>query len=177
MTEANAAADPGSSATPRLGEVPHRDEGASEDARPWSVYAIAGVAAFVSIVVSGSALAGYHALFGHKEKIGMVDIAGILETSEAMFTEILAKPNVTDADREAAYTLVRQTGPRLEAALSEVQAACGCLLLAKAAVVGAGAIDYTPQVKASIGIDKVDLGAVQGRIRDAMSSTKKEGKQ
>lgn len=148
-----------------------------DDNKPMSVYAIAGIAAFVSVIVSVSAMAGYHALFAQKQKIGMVDIAGILETSEVVFTEMLSRGRVSDVDRQAAYDLVRETGPKLDAAIAELQHTCDCVLMTKAAVVGAGAIDYTPQVKAKLGIDKVDVKALQARIRDVMQGKKKEGQE
>ena len=148
-----------------------------DDNKPMSIYALAGVAAFVSIIVSVSVMAGYHALFAQKQKIGMVDIAGILETSEVVFTEMLSRDRVSDVDRQAAYDLVKETGPKLDAAITELQHTCDCVLMTKAAVVGAGAIDYTPQVKAKLGIDKVDVKALQERIRDAMQGKQKGGQE
>lgn len=148
-----------------------------DDPKPLSVYAVAGIAAFVSLIVAISSMAGYHALFGQKQKVGVVDIVGILETSEVMFTEMLSRGRVSDDDRQAAYDMVRQTGPKLDAAIAELQRSCDCVLMTKAAVVGSGAIDYTPQVKATLGIDKVDVKALQTRIRDAMQGKKKEGQE
>lgn len=174
-----ASIDPPAAVGAETTQVTEATSTSDDNSKPMSVYAIAGIAAFVSVVVSVSAIAGYHTLFGQKQKIGMVDIAGILETSEVMFTEMLSRGRVSDTDRQAAYELVRETGPKLDAAIAELQHTCDCVLMTKAAVVGAGAIDYTPQVKAALGLDKVDVKALQARIRDAMQGQgkKKDGEE
>jgi hypothetical protein len=143
-----------------------------DDSKQLSVYGVAIVSAFVCLVVCVSILAVYHSIFSQKQKIGMVDIAGILETSELMFTDMLTKPNVNDVDRQSAYDMVKQTGPRLDAAISELQRSCDCLLVTKAAVIGNAAIDYTLQVKAMMGIDKVDVKSIQARVRDVINTKK-----
>lgn len=150
-------------------------EPGEEEAKPLSVYAIAGIALFISLIVSLSVAAGYNAIFGQKTRIGVVDIAGVLETSELVFTEMLSGDNVSDADREAAYELVRETGPKLDAAIVELQNACECVLLTKAAVIGSEAIDYTPQIKAKLGIDKADVKELQASIRRSMKAKESKG--
>lgn len=140
-----------------------------EEGKGLSIYAIAGIAVFVSMMISLSLLAGYHTFFAKKTKVGMVDIASILETSELVFTEMLSGERVTDADREAAFELVRQTGPKLDAAIAELQASCECVLLTKAAVIGSEPIDYTPLVKTKLGIDTVDTKSLQERIRKSLN--------
>ncbi len=139
-----------------------------ESGRGVSLYIIAAVSAFIALVISVSAIAIYHARFSDQQKIGMVDIAGILEISEVVFTDMLAKPNLTDSDRNDAYDLVRETGPKLDAAIADLQAKCHCLLMTKAAVVGYGAIDYTSEIKTALGLHKVDVKAMQERIKASM---------
>jgi len=151
---------------------PANPDDSGAEVRPLSVYTVAAIAVFVSLVISIAALAGYHGFFANKQRIGIVDITGILETSELIFTEklsALSGDKVTDADRESAYDLVRDTGNKLDAALTQIQNTCNCVLMTKAAVIGNGAIDFTPQVKAALGIDKVDVQALQERVRNAIA--------
>lgn len=151
------------------------DAQVESDAGRISLYGIAGVAAFVSLVVGSSLLAGYHAIVAPSNKFAMVDVAGVLETKEVVFTEIITKPGVSDQDRAAAYEMVRQTGPQLDAALGELQKECDCIILAKAAVVGDGAVDLTPRLRARLGIEHVDVKAIQSTIRARMAPEGKEG--
>lgn len=127
------------------------------------------VSALTSALVCGSMLGAYHWM-QKKSQIGVVDVASILETSELMFTEMLTKPDVSDKDRANAYDLVKQTGPKVQAALAQIQSECNCVLLTKAAVVAGNTSDFTPQAKAILGLDTVDTQAIKARLKDSMAA-------
>jgi len=127
------------------------------------------VSALTSALVCGSMLGGYHWM-QKKSQIGVVDVASILETSELMFTEMLTKPDVSDKDRANAYDLVKQTGPKVQAAIAQIQSECNCVLLTKAAVVAGHTTDFTPQAKAILGLDTVDTQAIKARLKDSMAA-------
>jgi len=124
----------------------------------------------LAALVSCTSIAVYHVAFAPRVKMATIDLATVLEASEVLFTEIVAKPGATDADRAAAYELVRQTGPKLDAAIGALQARCGCVLLARPAVIGSGSIDLTADLKAIMGLDRVDLDASKARLK-ALSTT------
>jgi len=127
------------------------------------------VSALTSALVCGSMLGAYHWM-QKKTQIGLVDVASILETSELMFTEMLTKPDVSDKDRANAYDLVKQTGPKVQAALAQIQSECNCVLLTKAAVVAGNTNDFTAQAKAILGLDTVDTQAIKARLKESMAA-------
>ena len=69
-----------------------------------------------------------------------------------------------------AYELVKQTGPKVEAAIAQIQSECDCVVLTKAAVVAGNARDFTGQAKSLLGLDAVDAQAIRARVKDAMAS-------
>lgn len=127
------------------------------------------VSALTSALVCGSMLGAYHWM-QKKSQIGVVDVASILETSELMFTEMLTKPDVSDKDRANAYDLVKQTGPKVQAAIAQIQSECNCVLLTKAAVVAGNTSDFTSQAKAILGLDTVDTQAIKARLKESMAA-------
>lgn len=130
-----------------------------------SLYGQAALSGVVALIVSIVVLATYH-LFTHaRSKPGMVDVASLLEMNELMFTERISKPGISEADKEQALEMVRQTAPKIEAAVFDIQRECNCLLLTKPAVVGDTAIDYTPRIRKALGFDNVDPALIQARIR------------
>ena len=155
-------------ATPQAGDeqddaLPLQASGSSR------VLKTALVSALTSAIVCGSVLGAYHWM-QKKTQIGVVDVASILESSELMFTDMLTKPDVSDRDRAAAYDLVRQTGPKVEAAIAQIQSACNCVVLTKAAVVAGNTTDYTAQAKRLLGLDGVDAQMIKARLKDSMAS-------
>ena len=137
--------------------------------KPLSVLMVAGISAFVALVVLVAGLAMYHSFFAQRTKVGVVDIPGILEISELIFTDQLSQPNLTDADRAKAYELVKDTGTKIQASMDEILETCGCVLMTKAAVIGGTSIDYTGEVKKSLGSDNVDVRVLQQRMMDIMT--------
>lgn len=133
--------------------------------RPRFAIPTLAVTAAVATLVSCTTILVYHLVFASRMKVATIDLAPVLEASEVLFTEIVAKPGATDADRAAAYELVRQTGPKLDAAIGALQARCGCVLLARPAVIGNGSADLTMDLKVMMGVDHVDLDASRARLK------------
>lgn len=99
-------------------------------------------------------LAVYHLNFKSPSVLGTVDIAAVVKIKEQQFTELLSRSNTTDADRQAAYSLVNSIGPDIERALDIVQKKCGCTLVVKNAVLAGSANDYTDVLKEQLGMTK-----------------------
>lgn len=99
-------------------------------------------------------LAVYHLNFKPSSVLGTVDIAAVVKIKEQQFTELLSRSNTTDADRQAAYSLVNSIGPDIERALDIVQKKCGCTLVVKNAVLAGSANDYTDVLKEQLGMTK-----------------------
>ena len=78
----------------------------------------------------------------------------VVKIKEQQFTELLSRSNTTDADRQAAYSLVNSIGPDIERALDIVQKKCGCTLVVKNAVLAGSANDYTDVLKEQLGMTK-----------------------
>jgi hypothetical protein len=72
---------------------------------------------------------------------------------ELQFTQLIARPNVTDKEREEAYNLVSHVGPNIEKGIYVLQQQCGCVVLVKSAVLAGSAIDMTDDLKKILGID------------------------
>ncbi len=130
--------------------------------------------ALMGWTVASIALTNVWTQGGHGEieppRVGMVDVQEIMETLELQFTSLVTKPNVSDADRDAAYELVKQSAPRIETLLATIQRDCACLLLTRASVVAGSAVtDYTPQIKVALGLDRVDIATLKTQVRESMS--------
>jgi hypothetical protein len=89
--------------------------------------------------------------------LGFVDLGGIMAVKEQQFTAMLTKANITEADRAAAFDMVKLVGTQVEGSLKAVRDECKCILLVKGAVVSVdhpSLTDYTPLLKAKLGMDK-----------------------
>lgn len=106
------------------------------------------------IVTTLVMLTAYHYKFKQSSMIGTVDIAAVVKIKEQQFTDLLSRSNTTDADRQAAYSLVSNIGSDIERALDIVQKKCGCTLVVKNAVLAGSADDYTDMLKEQLGMVK-----------------------
>lgn len=61
------------------------------------------------------------------------------------------RPGATDRDREAAYDQIGQFGRDIEAAISELQRDCNCVLVVRAAVLKGHHEDLTGELKKTLG--------------------------
>lgn len=96
----------------------------------------------------------YHVSFNRKphQNIAVVDLSDIVSTKQKQFVSLITKKNATDADRKAAYELVKAFGPSLQETLGEVQKDCSCILVSKQAVLAGNVEDRTAEFKAKLGI-------------------------
>jgi len=109
---------------------------------------------------------GYHLLTRNAPPaVATIDLQAVVEAKELQFTDLVTRPGVTDVDREKAYQLVAKMGSELEAAVAQLRADCKCLILVRAAVVGASGADLTGALKQHMGIADLDTAVLRERIR------------
>lgn len=117
----------------------------------WSFRWMRWVIALLAIVLSAEAAwLGLQHLLPQllMSKLAVVDVNDALDERRLQFVKMLSAPDVTDAQRSAAYDFVRQSSQDTNAALQTVIAGCNCIVLSKAAVLNGGALrDLTPDVK------------------------------
>ena len=110
----------------------------------------------VSLASAAALLAIYHAWNrGHiRPSIATLDIAEIYRLKESQFSALITKPGASDADRTQAIELARSFGAELTELTQSLPHECGCLVLTRAAVVGAGMNipDLTPAIKRRFGL-------------------------
>jgi hypothetical protein len=71
----------------------------------------------------------------------------VLKRQQQEFAELIAK-----GKGEAAYDLASRMGPRLDQAMRQLTAECGCTLLVSSAIVGEGIPDMTPRLQQILSI-------------------------
>lgn len=131
----------------------------------WPLMPMALVASLVTLVITACALLLYHANFVRTlPRFGTVDVASVVGMSELVFAELIARPTATDVERTQAITMAQELGPKLEAALRDIERQCGCILLTKAAVVGSSIADHTPALKTAMGLDAVNEEALRMKM-------------
>jgi hypothetical protein len=113
-----------------------------------------------AVLLSGlltSALLGVYYWYFHVHHktgaIATVDLSEIVKIYEIQFTSLVARPNVTDKEREEAYSIVSQIGPNIEKGINVLQQRCGCTVLVKSAVLAGSAMDMTDDLKKILGIE------------------------
>lgn len=109
--------------------------------------------AALSLLVTSAALLAYDRLVVRSAHyVGVVDLAAIVERQHDEFAQ-LAAASRTDAERQQAVEHVQAFGQRLQSALAELAAECGCLVLERSAVAGSprDALDLTPALEARLG--------------------------
>ena len=127
-----------------------------KDDSSWLGLALNGAITLVTVI---AVLMAYHDLVAvpSKQKIAVIDIADVLSLKQLEVTVAASKPGVTDAQRGESFELIGKFAKEMEAAISEMQQECGCLLLVKAAVVKASSSeDMTPVLKQRLGMDSLD---------------------
>ena len=129
---------------------------AVKDDSSWLGLALNGAITLVTVI---AVVMAYHFLVAvpSKQKIAVVDISEVLSLKELEVTASAAKPGLTDAQRGESFEMIGKFAKEMEAAISEMQQECGCLLLVKAAVVKASSSeDMTPVLKQRLGMDSLD---------------------
>lgn len=106
--------------------------------------------ALVSVVV----IAIYHVTIRYVVKSPayvVINLAEVVEAKEKVFTTMLSKPGITDADRGSAYEQVKQFGTDMEKEVANIQKECQCMVFVKGALL-AGAEDKTADLKKRLGL-------------------------
>lgn len=87
-------------------------------------------------------------------RLAVVDVAELYRAKEAEFSKIIADPKATDADRARAMANAERFARDLSMLIDRLPGECGCVVLNKAAVVGAGGgfIDLTPDARKAVGL-------------------------
>jgi len=111
----------------------------------------------------------------HQPRMATVDLQAVLDAKRASFAERITRPNMTDRDREAALEETSDVGTQMSAALRALQAECGCILLTRAAVIGAYAEveDMTPALMARLGMSVQAVANARIKLEERMQT--KEG--
>lgn len=111
----------------------------------------------------------------HQPRMATVDLQAVLDAKRASFAERITRPNMTDRDREAALAETSEVGTQMSAALRSLQAECGCILLTRAAVIGAYAEveDMTPALMARLGMSVQAVANARIKLEERMQT--KEG--
>ena len=108
-------------------------------------------------VVNPAALAMAYHIWGSEHarlQMATLDVAEIYRLKENQFTALVIKAGATEADRAQAIELARSFGSELSSLTQSLPRECGCLILARAAVIGAGDSipDLTPEIKRRFGL-------------------------
>ncbi|MEQ1515749.1 MAG: hypothetical protein ABL931_04580 [Usitatibacteraceae bacterium] len=104
----------------------------------------------VAVLISAALIAGNNWLSARGAvRYAVVDVLDIYKDKEREFSALILKPNASEAERARAVDLAQDFGKRLDAALKQLPAECGCVLLNRSAVVASNGIkDYTDELKA-----------------------------
>ncbi|MGO4158723.1 hypothetical protein [Cupriavidus sp. YAF13] len=108
----------------------------------------------------------------HQPRMATVDLQAVLDAKRASFAERITRPNMTDRDREAALAETSGVGTQMSAALRALQAECGCILLTRAAVIGAYAEveDMTPVLMARLGMSAQAVANARTKLEERMQT-------
>ena len=110
----------------------------------------------LSVVNAAIVLLAYHAwdVEHGRPRLATLDIAEIYRLKENQFAALLTKPGASEPERAQAIELARAFGNDLSALTRSLPNECGCLVLTKAAIVGAGERipDLTPEIKRRFGL-------------------------
>ncbi|AJG22231.1 hypothetical protein [Cupriavidus basilensis] len=112
----------------------------------------------------------------HLPRMATVDLQAVLDAKRASFAERITRPNVTDRDRDAALAETSDVGTQMSAALKALQAECGCILLTRAAVIGAYADveDLTPLLMARLGMSGQAAADANSKLDERMQTSRAE---
>lgn len=105
--------------------------------------------ALVAAALLGGGLYAYHrSMIAPAQRLGVVDVAEIWRVKEKQFADALGG-GAKDAEQTTAMEIARSFAERLSPALEELAGECGCLVLARSAVVvqGSNVVDLTPALK------------------------------
>lgn len=129
--------------------------------------------AAIGLIAVAAALAGavaVHAVQGQPPRFAIADVEEVFSIAQLQMTDLVTRKDVTDREREQAFELASQFGPKIEAALDAIQAECACLLLVRGALARGRLPDYTDGLKRAIGVDGLDVAALKKRVAEQQAS-------
>lgn len=136
--------------------------------RAWSLGSLAMVIG--GLLLTGMLVVGAVHVMQPKMSFGTVDLAGIVELERARTMSVVLRTDSTEQERQAALSRVKGFGDALETAIRNATRACECVLLARNAVVGSGARDWTDQIKGELGLAGLDAAVLRERSEQALDS-------
>jgi hypothetical protein len=124
-------------------------------------------------MVGGALIAGVVLIAGASKQppLAVMDLNEVMEIEQTRLTLMVSKKGTTDEERMKAYTKVKAFGEELSKAIREVQAECKCTLLNRSAYIGEVPRDYTPELKAKLGMEGIDLEELRLLTAESMRST------
>jgi hypothetical protein len=130
----------------------------------WAAIGLIAVAAALAGAVAGRLLQGEPARFA------IADVEEVFAIAQLQMTDLITGKDVSDREREQAFELASQFGPKIEAALDAIQADCRCLLLVRGAVARGRLPDYTDGLKRAIGVQGLDVAALKKKVAEQQAS-------
>jgi hypothetical protein len=87
-------------------------------------------------------------------RMGSLDLQSVIQERHRQLDMAGLKPNATDAERAALINKAREFTLKVDAAMKQVSAGCDCILLNRAALIGAESVpDYTPELRRELGME------------------------
>ena len=122
--------------------------------------------ALVSLALVALAVFLYDRLLAPRPRaIAVVSFRAVLEAKEAQFSEVVARPGVSDAERQKAVDAIDSLVSNLGPTIAALAADCNCIVLVKEAVVGSADIDLTPQLIGKLGLGDVNVAEIRARLQ------------
>lgn len=111
----------------------------------------------INAVVSLAIVAGGSLWVQHRQKpaFGTLDVSELYRLKEAQVAAVLVKRDSADTERLLAIQRAAAFGAELSKVIETLPQDCGCLVLARGAVLGTGThlVDLTPDVRRRLGLE------------------------
>jgi len=87
-------------------------------------------------------------------RFALLDVAALYRLKEAQLAALLVKGEAAEAQRQAALQAAAAFGAELNRLIEALPGECDCLILARGAVLGDGALlpDLTPEISRRLGL-------------------------
>lgn len=116
------------------------------------MFKIIVINALVAALILGGGQYAYHKrVVEPGQRFGVIDVAEIWRIKEAQFSDA-TRGGAADPQRAKAMEIAQQFAQRLPAALDELAHECGCVVLARSAIVAhnGNAVDLTPALLSKV---------------------------
>jgi hypothetical protein len=133
-----------------------------------TIYGIAAIATFCSLIAITVALLGYHHYFDKDTRIAVVNLDEVMEAKQLQLAAMVKKSGMTEKDQLAAYDAAAGFGKDLQEAIERVQEECDCLLLISNAVVSQNRLNLTGRIKELAGLGDLDIAALKKSLEQQM---------